>query len=213
MKISSMCPFNIKTLTQRIWINNRSPCSTFCRSKLLQILSGGKQLVGGGVVSSSRGRGMADSTVNTGIERLEQFKMTESKAWVSVDNSYSLLEPLHHLFSIPPHPPSAPTLYILHFRLPPTLSLLPIARTSISSYSHYLCSFVLLSRFTCISPTNSPPLHPVPPPHFCLPPYMPYSVICGYWTEPKATCISYKPAKCVQYVYRFGRNPDCFYTW
>jgi hypothetical protein len=48
---------------QRIWINNKSPGSTFCRWKLLQYVSGGGETAGGwGVISSSRGRERTDST-------------------------------------------------------------------------------------------------------------------------------------------------------
>ncbi len=45
------------------------------------------------MVSSIRGWGEADSTYYTGRENLEQFTTTETCAWASINNSYSLLAP------------------------------------------------------------------------------------------------------------------------
>jgi hypothetical protein len=65
----------------------------FCHLKLVQILSPG--MYGGrgnswraGEVSSSKGWGGGQYT---GRENLEQFPTTESLAWASVNNSYSLI--------------------------------------------------------------------------------------------------------------------------
>ncbi len=63
-------------------------CSRFC----LPVCSGGgeKKTAGAqGVVSSSRGWGR-QAGLYTGKEHLEQFRTTESSAWASVNNSYSL---------------------------------------------------------------------------------------------------------------------------
>jgi hypothetical protein len=81
---------------QRIWINNRSPHSTFCRWKLLQILS---PCVLSALPTPPPPPATADHPPpascfpfprHTGREDLEQFQTTENLAWASVTNSYSL---------------------------------------------------------------------------------------------------------------------------
>jgi hypothetical protein len=88
--------FHMIRVRQRIWINNRSPRSTFCRWKLLQILSAC-------VLSAlppppptpcycdhPPSTSCFPSPRHTQRENLEQFWTTESLAWASVINSYSL---------------------------------------------------------------------------------------------------------------------------
>jgi hypothetical protein len=70
---------------QRICINNRSPRSTFCRWKLLQILSpcmfwgwGNSWQAGEWSAVAGVGVGETNSIVHSGIEHQEQFRTTES---------------------------------------------------------------------------------------------------------------------------------------
>jgi hypothetical protein len=81
-------------LNQRIWIINRSPRLTFCRPKLLQILSPcvlpppPHPLL---LLTSPRPPSVSPPPIHTRKEDLEQFRTTESWAWASVINSYSLI--------------------------------------------------------------------------------------------------------------------------
>ncbi len=97
---------------QRIGINNRSPRSTFFRTNLLQILSpcvltaSPHPLL---LLTSPRPPAVPPPPRHTCREDLEQFRTTESLAWASVINSYSLIPTdrqtswgvLHHPYTVP----------------------------------------------------------------------------------------------------------------
>ncbi len=123
-----------QTVYQRIIIINRSPRSTFCRPKLLQILSlctvcstqtaaadPPPPIIGGGVDGGKAGAGVEGSRQYTGRQNLEQFRTTKSWAWASGNNSYSLLycmwgySPRIWYATPPPPPPVQCTLYTKYF--------------------------------------------------------------------------------------------------
>ncbi len=78
---------------QRIGINNRSPRSTYCRTKLLQIPLSLCTIClppPPATADLPPPASCSPSPRHTWREDLEQFRTTESIAWASVINSYSL---------------------------------------------------------------------------------------------------------------------------
>ncbi len=106
---------------QRIWIMNRSPRLTFCRPKLLQILSPTPATADHPPLASC-----FPSPRHTWRKDLEQFRTTERWTWASIINSYSLM-PGHVTQTIPGHTYTLHQLLILLVHLAgcqPFMSLL-----------------------------------------------------------------------------------------